>query len=486
VKFNHVATILVAASVCTLGQAQAPVFGHRTYNGAYTYSHGDLNNDGREDLVFQKTGGFGVVVSTGDATYGTETDYAVPNNQVSATVLLDMNNDGKLDIIAFNSFAPGFYEYLNNGSGTFHLQTTYPMSNVQAMVVGDFNHDGFPDIAFTTAGPQALHVWFNNHAGAFNAGPTTTVPNVAGLSVGDFDGDGKADIVSSSSTGTYVYFGDNTGHFTIVNAATTHHPQVVAMDIDRDGRSDLVGAAVASSNQGVDTFFRDLFVIYGNSSRAIAESSIPLNGYAVAWVYGNNLGTSPSADIADFNGDGRMDLALVEAQNSDGTGTRSLVVMTGKGGRQWNPETTVYSDSTLDFGVAAIRANQDSKADLLVDTFANNTTTAQFFVNDGTASYWGGCALPNAATGISVCTGTTYSSTSVRFSASAAGQTTMRKMELWVDGVKKYEQIEWRDFSHYAHLDTTQTLSAGTHNVTIFAAGYDNLLQKKSYTITVQ
>jgi hypothetical protein len=30
------------------------------------------------------------------------------------------------------------------------------------------------------------------------------------------------------------------------------------------------------------------------------------------------------------------------------------------------------------------------------------------------------------------------------------------------------------------------TLSAGTHHVTIIAAGYDNLEVKKSYTVTVQ
>jgi len=146
----------------------------------------------------------------------------------------------------------------------------------------------------------------------------------------------------------------------------------------------------------------------------------------------------------------------------------------------------VYSNSELDFGVAAIRANQDSKPDLMVDTFANNSQTGQFFVNDTSGGYYGGCSLPNASRGIHVCSPTTYSSTTVKFSASAAGQTIMRKLEVWVDGVKKYQQLARHDFSHYAFMDTTMTLPVGTHSVTIYATGYDNLLQRKSYTITVQ
>ncbi len=482
---TRIVMALLPAVLCVGVQAQTPMFGHRTYNGSYTYSHADLNSDGREDLAFPTQTGFAVILSTGDATYGTQTNYAVPDNVSSGVVTLDLNNDGKPDIIAFNAFAPGFYEYLNNGNGTFHLQATYGTpAAIFDMVVGDFNHDGYADIAFST--PGSLHVWFNNHASGFNVGPTTSIPVISELSVGDFDGDGKADVFASSSTGTYIYFGDNTGHFpSIVNASTAHHPNVIGMDIDGDGKTDLVGAAVASSSQGVDTFYRELFVIYGNASRTIMESSIPLNGYAVSWLY-SNPAKSPSADVADFNGDGRQDIALVEAQNSDGGGVRSLVVLTGKGGRSWNPELTVYSNSELDFGVAAIRANQDSKPDLLVDTFANNATTAQFFVNDTSGGYYGGCALPNVSFSIRVCSPTAYTSTSTRFSASAAGEPIMRKMEIWVDGVKKYEQDARHDFSHYAVMDTTFTLATGTHSVTIYSAGYDNMLQKKTYSITVQ
>lgn len=62
----------------------------------------------------------------------------------------------------------------------------------------------------------------------------------------------------------------------------------------------------------------------------------------------------------------------------------------------------------------------------------------------------------------------------------------MRKLEIWVDGTKKYEELAKHDFSHYGLMDTTLILPAGTHQVVIYAAGYDNLEEKKWYTVTVQ
>lgn len=43
----------------------------------------------------------------------------------------------------------------------------------------------------------------------------------------------------------------------------------------------------------------------------------------------------------------------------------------------------------------------------------------------------------------------------------------MRKTEIWVDDVKKYEQLAKHDFSHYAVMDTPFMLTTGKHSVTI-------------------
>jgi hypothetical protein len=268
--------------------SQTITFSQRTFVGKTTYSHADLNNDGREDLVFTAQAGFEVVLSNGDGTYAAPVAYSVPNNVSSSTLIFDFNNDGYADIFAWNASANAFYEYLNNKNGTFHLQASNILSSgVQSMVAGDFNHDGYIDLAFLTSGAagKQLHVFFNNHASGFGVGPVTTVPLVGQLTVGDFDGDGKADIFITNSSeligATYICFGDNTGHFPkLVNASTAHHPVFFPMDLDSDGKTDLVGGGF-SFNQATQTatWFKSLFVLYGNPSRTVSETAIPLNGY---------------------------------------------------------------------------------------------------------------------------------------------------------------------------------------------------------------
>jgi hypothetical protein len=486
----RILTLVVAATVCAASQAQT--FSHRTYAGGYTYNHADLNNDGREDLVYHTQTGFAVVLSTGSGTYAAPVEYNVPDHKPAGTVSLDVNNDGKLDELAFNSFAPGIYEYLNTGDGKLKLEATLPQANVQDMVVGDFNHDGYADIAFTTPGPgngAILNVWFNDHSGGFTAGPTTNMAVLGQLTVGDFDRDGAADIATTSNLGTYLYFGDNTGNFTGVNATSAHGAQYYLMDIDGNGFSDLVGVGVASNTDQTNTYYRDVWVVYGNQFRNIIEQSIPLNGYAVPWTWGDSAPEkSPSVDVGDFNGDGLRDFAIVEAQNSDGSGTRTLAVKLNQL-NYYTPEVNVYSNSNLDFGVAAIHDSSGLKPGLLVDTFADNTRSALFFLNDTPADgggYFGSCDYPDSAIGIHVCSPDSYSSRSATFKASAAVQTTMGNIAVWVDGVMKYQDWARHDFSHYGQMNFTATLSKGKHHVTIIAAGYDNLEIRKSYSITVK
>jgi hypothetical protein len=105
INFTVVAAMVACAAA---SHAQTPTFGQKTYAGVYTYNHADLNNDGREDLIYHTQTGFAVELSNGPGTYAAPVDYNVPDSEPTATVSIDLNNDGKLDEIAYNSFAPGF------------------------------------------------------------------------------------------------------------------------------------------------------------------------------------------------------------------------------------------------------------------------------------------------------------------------------------------------------------------------------------------
>ena len=295
--------------------------------------------------------------------------------------------------------------------------------------------------------------------------------------------DGKADIFLQNSAGfSTIGYGDNAGHFSAQTSVNTQYqPTFFPMDLDGDGKTDLVGAGTTYDPSIRQTLaLKDLFVIYGTSNRTVAQTAIPLEQYAVAGVDGGFL------DQADFNGDGKADLVLVEDAASQSSSNKRLVILTGKGNRSFNAEDVVYSNSvgTLYSSAQAIRANADNKPDILTALSTGTPTSALFFLNDTSASF-GGCSLPATATGIHLCSPTSYTSTKAAFSLSASGLPLMHRMELWVDGVKEYQQFA-RDFSHSAFLDTTLTLTKGSHKISVYAAGQDNSLQNKAYTITVQ
>jgi hypothetical protein len=59
----------------------------------------------------------------------------------------------------------------------------------------------------------------------------------------------------------------------------------------------------------------------------------------------------------------------------------------------------------------------------------------------------------------------------------------MRKVEVWVDGHKVAEQLD--GFSNYTFMDRSVTVASGSHQVVIYASGWDNWLEKTSFSLNV-
>jgi hypothetical protein len=56
-------------------------------------------------------------------------------------------------------------------------------------------------------------------------------------------------------------------------------------------------------------------------------------------------------------------------------------------------------------------------------------------------------------------------------------------VEVWIDGVKVGEQLT--GWSYYSFMDAQFNVAAGQHSVTIFSAGWDNLLESVTFPLTV-
>src|ERR1700692_789562 len=106
-KVSVVSFVALTSTVINPAFGAGVSFTNHTSAGQGTYLHGELNNDGREDFVYtegQTTGGFAVVLSTGDGTYAVPTDYALPFGESAFAVGIgDFNSDGQADLVVFGT-----------------------------------------------------------------------------------------------------------------------------------------------------------------------------------------------------------------------------------------------------------------------------------------------------------------------------------------------------------------------------------------------
>lgn len=490
---------LLSALACTLPSLAfaAPVsFSSHSSPGQTTgapiYYHADMNNDGREDLIWMPIPPFGgydsiaVQLSNGDGTYGAATLYKIPQGSSGESVLGlapgSFNSNGLEDVLVFSTDGNA-YLYRNTGNGTLTLGGNFPYTSgpqqapVQS-VVGDFNRDSRQDVVYNVAG-QA-HVLFGNGNGGFTTGPVTSF-NGGLLAIGDFDGDGQTDLLTvDSQTGAAVLYGDGTGHFLHTTQITVANPSTFyAADVNSDGRMDIVATQYSPLTKKV-------FVFYGDSARTLtSHTTIPTkycpNGSVLA---------------ADLDGNGINDLIVQENDCSGQSYAPVYVgVLTRNSNASYNAEQTIYTSPNVNgqyLGIAngplVLRADRNSKPDLLLEQCTDsqcygynndvllNTTTGNF----------PSCPPPNSLYGINVCSpviGTSVYSP-VSFAVGAAGPVIQRKVEVWVDGTKRAEQLD--GFSNYTFLNRSLSLTPGNHAVTVYAAGWDNSLQKKSFTLSIK
>jgi hypothetical protein len=267
--------------------------------------HGDFNGDGKQDVAgIDSSGQWWVSLSTGTS-FTPRTKWAqwsVPSAWTKLFVA-DVNGDGKDDIVGFG-YNGAWFVGVSNGkdqfvTGAAWAQWSIPSSWSQ-LFVGDFNGDHKADIAgFGNNG--AWFVGLSNGTNSFATGKAWAQWSPAYLwnqvFVGDLNGDGKADVAGFSYNGTW-----------------------------------FVGLG-----NGADTF---------NTGAAWAHWSSPMS-----WS---------QLFVADFNGDGKADIAGVGLNGAVFVGLSNGVdtFATGAAWAQFGP-----ASNYAPFIVADV--NGDGKADIV-------------------------------------------------------------------------------------------------------------------------
>lgn len=282
---------------------------------------GDVNGDGKADVVAVGETSTSVMLSTGSGFSAPQQWSGSPFYGTRGTFLADVNGDGKADLVAVNESQT--YVMLSTGTGfaPATLWANIAFYGSKATLVADVTGDGKADVvAVNTTGS-----WIMASNGSSFAYPTmwsgTAFYGSQATLAADVSGDGKADLVAvnnpgisvMTSTGSSFAYPASWSSASVVGSVAT-----LMGDVNSDGKADLMAVSGSSTSVALST----------GSSLAAAQlwSSTPFNG-------------SRATVAGDVNGDGRADLVAV---NTDGS---AFVILAGTppgGPAQLTAEVTSY------------------------------------------------------------------------------------------------------------------------------------------------
>lgn len=296
----------------------------------------------------------------------------------------DFNGDGKLDLAVVDAAsspagptpANALFIFQGNGDGTFTTAPATPLVNstANAVAVGDFNNDGKADLAVLNAN-NSVSILLGNGDGTFTLSPvaSTTGSDPDTVAVGDFNGDGNLDLAvgNAGDHSLTILLGNGDGSFRSAPsspAAEVNPVSVVTGDFNGDGKLDL---AVANGDSATTT------ILLGNGD----GSFTPGTSLTVAGTLTSAPGNAVA--MADFNGDGKIDLAVESLTQSGNNQSFNVNVFLGKGDGTFSAQPVlVIPGDTNSYSIAAADFNGDGKTDLVA--FDDQAVTIFFSNGDGT------------------------------------------------------------------------------------------------------
>jgi len=343
----------------------------------------DFDGDGFLDLAISNfgeiekfEGTISVLLGNGDATFRSATDYPA-GDKLRSLSAADLDGDRDLDLVTEDAVL------LGNGDGTFGDATTFGSHADWYAAVGDVNRDGHPDLVTSNIDAEwneeddpwlrAYAVRLGNGDGTFQE-PVRQGEGIRcmGIELADLDGDALLDLVvvnhgddRGNSSGVLVHTGRGNGTFGAARFyATRHNPMSVAIaDLNGDGLLDL-----ATANNGDDPDFDEhsLTILLGNGDGTFRRGSDLHAGSSAVYVAAGRLDSNATWDLvavdlilsrvsvflgngdatfgtpdrpigrhplglvaADFDHDGRTDLASTNGGAYEGPGGISVILGNG-------------------------------------------------------------------------------------------------------------------------------------------------------------
>ena len=218
----------------------------------------DLDGDGLDDIAVLNMEKDTVTVYFNNTNHDFKPDLVLKAGKSPVFLAAaDVNSDGRKDLVTANNEGGSISVFFNNGHRMFAQGMTFETgSGPVALGVADFNGDGFPDIATANEDAGTVTLLLGQGNGQFKKGNEYSVRHPQNIAVADLDGDQKPDvIVSERETSTLAIF-SNRGDGSLTDPIRIrpngeHLTSLVMADLNRDGKTDIVGASFISGNLSV-------------------------------------------------------------------------------------------------------------------------------------------------------------------------------------------------------------------------------------------
>ncbi len=341
--------------------------GDGTFQAAVGYSVGsgflqtvvaDFNGDGNADIAGLNTYETTIIVTLGKGD-GTFIYAPIYGSGDGMGISADFNNDGIPDLTIAVNYASGASILLGQGDGTFLAGSGgSAYEGEPGIAAGDFNGDGNLDVALTNGGSaKGIIVELGTGTGLF--GPATyyltdSLPNF--VATGDLNGDGKLDLVVTNYNGGDLSVLLGNGDGTFQNAVNYHEGATPTGIVLADFNGDHILDAAVSNYGGKKG--GSIGIMMGNGDGTYGQVKGYTQAVSVQWIA-----------TGDLNGDGKMDLVYIGRNYV--SNTSSVEVMLGNGDGTFKPAVAYPSAVDADLYSAVLADfNGDGKLDVAAGDYS--------------------------------------------------------------------------------------------------------------------